>query len=175
VRTDQVEAFTDTGIALKSGDTLAADIIITATGFELCPLGDIQFVIDGEQLNFASCVGHHGIMFTGVPNLAWMFGYLRTSWTMRADLIAGFVCRVFRYMDQRGHSVVTPALRRSDADMPLLPFIDEENFNAGYLMRSMHLMPKQGDREPWIISQDYHTEKDVIPLVNLEDGSLRFQ
>ncbi len=175
VVTDHIKTFTNNGIILKSGETLAADIIITATGLELCPLGDIEFIIDGEKLDFAQCIGHRGIMFTGGPNLAWMFGYLRTSWTMRADLIAGFVCSVFGHMDQNGHTVVTPQLRPCDADMPLLPFVDEENFNAGYLMRSMHLMPKQGDRQPWIFSQDYHTEKDIIPATDLQDGSLRFQ
>ena len=175
VITDHIDTFTSSGITLKSGETLRADIIITATGLELCPLGDIEFVIDGEQLDFAKCIGHRGIMFTGVPNLAWMFGYLRTSWTMRADLIAGFICKVFSHMDQNGHTVVTPQLRPCDADMPLLPFVNDENFNAGYLMRSMHLMPKQGNRQPWIFSQDYHTEKDIIPATDLLDGSLRFQ
>ncbi len=175
VVTDQIETFTHDGIQLKSGQTLAADIIITATGFNMCVLGDIDFVIDGEPLDLSQCVGHRGIMFTGVPNLAWMFGYLRTSWTMRADLIAGFICRIFQHMDDNHYKVVTPELRAEDADMPLLPFIDEENFNAGYLMRSMHLLPKQGDREPWVFSQDYHREKDTIPATDLTDGSLQYQ
>lgn len=175
VVTDKIDRFTETGIALQSGDTLEADIIITATGFEMCVLGDIEFSIDGKPLDFSKCVGHHGIMYTGVPNLAWMFGYLRTSWTMRADLIAGFICRLFHFMEQHGYAVVTPQLRDSDTNMPLRPFVEEENFNAGYLMRSMHMMPKQGDREPWIISQDYHSEKDTIPATDLQNGSLVYR
>jgi cation diffusion facilitator CzcD-associated flavoprotein CzcO len=175
VVTDQIESFTAEGILLKSGETLDADIIVTATGFNMCVLGDIDFVIDGRALDLSKSIGHRGIMFTGVPNLAWMFGYLRTSWTMRADLIAGFICRVFQHMDANDYRVVTPELRPEDADMPLLPFIDEENFNAGYLVRSMHLLPKQGDREPWVFSQDYHSEKDILPATDLLDGSLRYQ
>ncbi len=175
VVTDQIESFMHDGIQLKSGQALEADVIITATGFNMCVLGDIDFVIDGEPLDVSQCVGHRGIMYTGVPNLAWMFGYLRTSWTMRADLIAGFVCRIFQHMDDNHYEVVTPQLRAEDADMPLLPFIDEENFNAGYLMRSMHLLPKQGDREPWVFSQDYYTEKHTIAATDLEDGSLQYR
>ncbi len=172
VVTDQVESFTDTGIQLASGRHLDADIIVTATGFNLSALGDIDFTIDGAPLNFADCWGHRGIMFTGIPNMAWVFGYLRASWTMRADLVSGFVCRLLNHMDANGAKTVVPRLRAEDADMPAKPFIEDENFNAGYLVRKIHIMPKQGDRAPWIFSQDYETEKTEIPAADLEDGTL---
>ncbi len=175
VVTDHIETFTETGIKLASGGHLDADIIITATGFNLLPLGDIAFTIDGKPLDFSECWAHRGILFSGVPNMAWVFGYLRTSWTMRADLVCEFVCRLLNQMDQQGADVVMPRLRDEDRDMPEKPFIDSENFNAGYLTRSMHLMPKQGDRQPWIFSQDYYSEKDQIEEADLDDETLRYE
>ncbi|MEM1163453.1 MAG: NAD(P)/FAD-dependent oxidoreductase, partial [Pseudomonadota bacterium] len=141
VVTDEIETFTETGLSLKSGTVLEADIIITATGFNLSALGDIPFRIDGETLDFANCWAHRGIMFSGVPNLAWMFGYLRTSWTMRADLIADFVCRLLDRMQAEGADMVMPTLRPEDEGMEPRPFIEAENFNAGYIMRNIHIMP----------------------------------
>jgi len=174
VVTDQIETFTEEGILLKSGKELTADIIVTATGFNMNVLGDINFIIDDKPLNFAECWAHRGILFSGVPNLAWVFGYLRTSWTMRSDLVAEFVCRLLSHMSAKGAKMVTPRLRKEDEDMPELPFVDPENFNAGYLTRNMHLMPKQGDRSPWIFSQDYYSEKTEIPAADLEDGTLEY-
>ncbi|MCR9212401.1 MAG: NAD(P)/FAD-dependent oxidoreductase [Proteobacteria bacterium] len=175
VVTDQIDHFTEKGILLKSGEELEADIIISATGFNLSVLGDIEFAIDGKPLNFADSWAHRGILFSGIPNMAWVFGYLRTSWTMRSDLISEFVCRLLNHMDEKDVSVVTPELREEDKDMPELPFIDPENFNAGYLTRSMHKMPKQGDKQPWVFSQDYYSEKDQIPATDLEDGTLKYR
>ncbi len=175
VVTDEIERFTETGILTKSGEELEADIIVTATGFNMNVLGDIEFEIDGAALNFSDRWAHRGILFSGIPNMAWVFGYLRTSWTMRADLVAEFVCRLLNHMAGRGATVVTPELRAEDRDMPALPFVDPENFNAGYLMRSMHLMPKQGDHAPWTFSQDYYAEKDEIPTADLEDGTLVYR
>ncbi|MBQ91026.1 MAG: FAD-containing monooxygenase EthA [Acidimicrobiaceae bacterium] len=172
VVTDEIESFTETGIALKSGDHLDADIVVTATGFDLSVLGDIPFTIDGEPLDFASTVGYRGMMFTGIPNMAWVFGYFRASWTLRADLIADFVCRLLHHMDERGATVVTPALRPEDADMDLLPWVDPEDFNPGYLMRSMHLLPRQGANQPWRHTQDYWADRDDIPDADLDDGAL---
>ena len=172
VVTDQIESFTKGGIRLQSGDELEADIIITATGFNMNVLGDIDFDIDGQALDFANRWAHRGIMFSGIPNMAWVFGYLRTSWTMRADLVCDFVCRLLNHMDEKDVDVVTPQLRPEDEDMPRRPFVDPENFNAGYLTRSLHMMPVQGDRAPWIFNQDYYTEKDELPAASLEDGTL---
>ncbi len=174
VATGEIDRFTERGVLLTSGEHLEADIVVTATGFDLNVLGDISFGIDGEPLVFSDTVGWHGTMFTGVPNMAWVFGYFRASWTLRADLIGDFVCRLLGEMQVRGATVVVPALRPQDAGMPLRPWVDPENFNPGYLVRSIHLLPKQGDREPWLHTQDYASEKDRMPQANLDDGSLQF-
>jgi cation diffusion facilitator CzcD-associated flavoprotein CzcO len=151
VVTDEIERFTETGIQLKSGQTLEADIIITATGFNLSVLGDIAFTIDGRPLAFSDTVTYRGMMFTGVPNL-----------------VADFVCRLLAHMKQKGAQRVTVALRDEDRDMPLLPWVNEEDFNPGYLMRGVHLLPKRGDKPEWQHSQDYWNEKDALPAIDLD-------
>jgi cation diffusion facilitator CzcD-associated flavoprotein CzcO len=175
VVTDEIETFTETGILLKSGKTLAADIIVTATGFNLNVLGDIDFTIDGKPLVFSETVTYRGMMFTGVPNMAWVFGYFRASWTLRADLVADFVCRLLNHMTQIGAKKVTPSLRPEDRDMPLLPWIDPENFNPGYLMRGMHLLPQRGDKPEWQHTQDYWAEKDEFPAIDLDGGEFLYE
>ena len=175
VVTDEIERFTRTGIRLKSDRLLEADVIVTATGFNLNVLGDIDFAVDGGPLVFSDTVTYYGMMFTGVPNLAWVFGYLRASWTLRSDLVAGFVCRLLRHMQEKGARRVTPRLRREDAGMPLQPWIDPENFNPGYVMRGLHLLPKRGDRPPWQHTQDYWSEKDAIPAIDLADAALVYE
>jgi cation diffusion facilitator CzcD-associated flavoprotein CzcO len=175
VVTDEIESFTATGIALKSGRHLEADIIVTATGFDLSVLGDIEFSIDGEPLEFADTVTYWGAMFTDVPNMVWVFGYLRASWTLRADMVAEFVCRLLQHMDELGATVVVPRLRPDDAGMELRPWITEDNFNPGYIQRGVHLLPKQGDRAPWLHTQDYWTEKDIMPAIDIDDGTLVYR
>jgi len=169
--TDEIDRFTETGIALKSGETLDADIVVTATGFDLNVLGDIDFVIDGQPLDFAKTVTYRGMMFTGVPNMVWVFGYFRASWTLRADLIGDFVCRLLNHMKARGSRAVQVKLRPEDRDMPLSSWMDPENFNPGYLMRAMHLLPQRGDKPEWQHSQDYWAEKDELPTIDLEDAA----
>ncbi len=165
--TDEIDSFTGTGIQLKSGKTLDADIIVTATGFHLNVLGDIDFTIDGEPLVFSETVTYRGMMFTGIPNMIWVFGYFRASWTLRADLVANFVCRLLKHMKATGVRRVEMQLRPEDKDMSLLPWIDQENFNPGYLKRGIHLLPKRGDRPEWQHTQDYWTEKDEFPAIDL--------
>jgi len=174
VVTDEIESFIDEGIVLRSGKILEADIIITATGFNLNVLGDIDFSIDGKPLVFSDTVTYRGMMFTGVPNMAWVFGYFRASWTLRADLVADFVCRLLKHMKEKGARNVTPILRPEDEGMPLLPWIDPENFNPGYIVRSMHLLPKRGNKTEWQHTQDYWTEKDEFPAIDLDDGAFAY-
>jgi cation diffusion facilitator CzcD-associated flavoprotein CzcO len=169
VVTDEIDRFTETGILLKSGQSLDADIVVTATGFNLCILGDIAFTIDGKPLDFGDTVTYRGMMFTDVPNMAWVFGYFRASWTLRTDLVADFVCRLLAHMKTKGVAKVVPALRPEDHNMPLLSWIDPENFNPNYLMRDMHLLPKRGDKPEWQHSQDYWAEKDQFPAIDLDD------
>ena len=173
--TDEIETFTETGVRTKGGVDIEADIIITATGFNLSILGDIAFSLDGKPLNLADTVTYRGMMFTGVPNMLWVFGYFRASWTLRADLISDFTCRLLQHMDALGAQKVTPALRPEDADMPIGPWMDPDNFNPNYLMRSMHLLPKRGDKPEWQHTQDYWVEKDALPAAKLDDGCLVYE
>ena len=171
VVTDEIERFVEKGVQLKSGKVLEADIIVTATGFNLCALGDIDFVIDGNPLDFHETVTYRGMMFTGVPNMVWVFGYFRASWTLRADLVADFVCKLLTHMRSKNARQVTVALRPEDKDMPLLDWIDTDNFNPGYMLRGMHLLPRRGDKPEWMHNQDYWAEKDEIPAANLDDAA----
>jgi cation diffusion facilitator CzcD-associated flavoprotein CzcO len=175
VVTGEIETFTPAGLRMKSGEEITADIIVTATGFNLNVLGDIEFIIDSEPLVFADTVTYRGMMFTGIPNMLWVFGYFRASWTLRADLIGDFTCRLLNHMDKMGVSRVTPTLRDEDSEMPLLAWLDPENFNPGYMMRSMSLLPKRGDKPEWQHSQDYWMEKDMLPAANLDDGCLIYK
>ncbi len=169
--TDEIERFTEKGVLLKSGKELEADIIVTATGFNLSPLGDIDFTIDGKPLNFSDSVTYRGLMFTGVPNMAWVFGYFRASWTLRSDLVADFVCSLLNHMKKKGAHKVEVALRPEERDLPRLDWLDQENFNPGYMLRHMHLLPKRGDKPDWQHTQDYWAEKDEIPAIDLDDAA----
>jgi cation diffusion facilitator CzcD-associated flavoprotein CzcO len=166
--TDEIDRFTERGILLESGEELQADLIITATGFNMNVLGDIDFKIDNEPLDFSNTVTYRGMMFTGVPNMLWVFGYFRASWTLRADLLSDFVCRLLAHMDEKGADRVEVILRPEDKDMELLPWIDSENFNPGYLMRALPLLPRRGDKPEWQHTQDYWRERDEIPAIDLD-------
>jgi cation diffusion facilitator CzcD-associated flavoprotein CzcO len=167
--TDTIERFTEEGIQLTSGETLEADIIVTATGFNLSVLGGIEFSRDGEHIDFADTVTYRGMMFTGMPNMLWVMGYFRASWTLRVDLISDFVCRLLKHMQANNKQSVTLELREQDKDMELLPWGDPEEFNPNYLMRSMHLLPKRGTVAEWQHTQDYWVEREEMPQINLED------
>ncbi len=172
--TDEIESFTENGVLLKSGTEIAADLIITATGFNLSVLGDIPFVVDGKPVDFAQTVTYRGMMFTGVPNMAWVFGYFRASWTLRVDLMGDFICRLLQHMDEMQSVKVTPQLRPQDAEMPIGSWMDPENFNPNYLMRSQHLMPKRGNISEWQHNQDYWIEREILPTASLTDGCLQY-
>ena len=173
--TDEIETFTETGVRTKGGVEIEADIVITATGFHLSILGDIPFFRDGEPVDFSDTVTWRGMMFTGVPNMLWIFGYFRASWTLRADLIGDLVCRLLQHMQAKGAERVTPQLRPEDADMPISSWMDPNNFNPNYLMRSMDKLPKRGDKPEWQHTQDYWFEKDALPAVDLDDGCLVYE
>jgi monooxygenase len=174
VVTDTIDRFADDGIRLSSGELLDADVVITATGFDLCVLGDLDFTVDGETIDPADTVTYRGVMFTELPNLAYVFGYFRASWTLRADIISDFVCRLLAEMEKRGATKVVPVLRPEDADMALGSWVDPENFNPGYLMRTQHLMPKRGANEPWTWGAEYSAERTQLAEADLDDGTLHF-
>ena len=163
------------GIQLKSGQVLEADIVVSATGFNLSVLGDIRFSVDGQPLDFGETITWRGAMFTGVPNMAWVFGYFRASWTLRADLVSALICRLLTHMDALGTRFVVPALRPQDDSMGLKPWVDPENFNPGYLIRGVGLLPRQGSHAPWLHSQDYWIEKEELPVADLDDGTLVYR
>jgi cation diffusion facilitator CzcD-associated flavoprotein CzcO len=170
VVTDTIETFTENGIRLASGEELAADVVVTATGFDLSLFGEVAFTVDDEPVDFTRQITWRGTMITGVPNMAYVFGYFRSSWTLRADLVSEFVCRLLAHVAERGASTVVPQLRPQDADMPLLPWSDPENFNSGYVLRSQDKMFRQGDREPWTHMHEYYEERHTLPTVDLDDG-----
>ena len=173
--TDEIDTFTETGIRTMSGEELEADIIVTATGFNLSVMGDVPFTVDGERVRFSDTVTYRGMMFTGVPNMVWVFGYFRASWTLRVDLIGDFVCRLLHHLDDLGATKVTPTLRTADQDMPILPWIDPDNFNPNYLMRSVDQLPRRGDKPEWQHTQDYWVERETLPAADLDDGCLRYE
>lgn len=170
--TDHIQTFTDTGITLKSGQEIEADIIVTATGLTLQVLGGARFSKNGEPLEFADTWAYKGLMFSGVPNMVFTFGYINASWTLRADLIAEFFCRLINEMDRTGSRRCVPTLRDSDQSMPPRPFIDD--FSAGYMQRMMHRFPKQGDRAPWLNPQNYTGDRKMLRRDALQDGVLQF-
>jgi cation diffusion facilitator CzcD-associated flavoprotein CzcO len=170
--TDHIDTFTEKGIRLQSGRELAADIIITATGLNLVMLGGAEIAVDGQPVEFPQTFTYKGMMYSDVPNLVSTFGYINASWTLRADLTAEYVCRLLNHMDRKGVRQCTPRLRDSDQGMAARPWI--EDFSSNYMQRKMHLLPKQGDREPWLNPQNYGRDKKMIRKGKLEDGALVF-
>lgn len=175
VVTDQIERFVPEGIQLKSGKTLEADVVLAATGFRLSVMGEIDFEVDGEKVDWSETATYRGMMFTGVPNLLWVFGYFRAAWTLRVDLMGDFVCRLLRHMEDKRASQVNITLPDSGTQDPLLPWIEPENFNPGYLMRDVDKMPKRvGDRPEWRHTQNYWKEKEDIPAIDLDGPEFIF-
>ncbi|MEQ8311110.1 MAG: NAD(P)/FAD-dependent oxidoreductase [Sphingopyxis sp.] len=175
VVTDEIDRFTRTGIVTKSGEELEADIVVAATGFRLLMMGKIEFEVDGRPVDWHETVNYRGMMFTGVPNLVWIMGYFRASWTLRVDLVADFVCKLLAEMDRRGMRKVEVALREEDRDMSLLPWIDGENFNPGYIVRGLAEMPVRGDKPEWMHNQDYWREREELPQIDLSGAEFIYQ
>lgn len=174
VVTDEIDRFTEKGILTKGGQELEADVIITATGFNLSVLGGIPFSVNGTPVDFSKTVTYRGMMFTGVPNMVWVFGYFRASWTLRVDILGDFVCRLLKHMDDKGVREVRVELRDEDKGMDILPWIDPENFNPGYLMRDMHMLPKRGTKYIWQHTQDYWHEKEELPSIDLDADEFNY-
>jgi cation diffusion facilitator CzcD-associated flavoprotein CzcO len=148
--TDQIETFTERGLRLRSGRELEADVVVTATGLNLLILGGIELVVDSEPVEISATVGYKGMMFAGVPNMAIALGYTNASWTLKCDLVAEYVCRLLAHMDANGQRVAVP--RAPDPGQPTEAFID---LKSGYVLRSLHQLPKQGATHPWRLHQNY--------------------
>jgi monooxygenase len=172
VVTDHIAHFTENGIALKSGEVLDADIIVTATGLNLITSGGVTFSVDGEPIDFSKTWSYKGMGSSGVPNLFGCFGYVNASWTLRADLISIYLCRVLNHMKETGARQCTPRLRDGDKEMVARPWV--EGFTPGYIERVAHLFPKQGDREPWINPQNYKKDKRMFLKGPVDDGVMAF-
>ena len=170
--TEHIDYFTETGIQLKSGKHIPADIIVTATGFNLEILGGTQFTVDNVTVDFSKTYTYKGMMYSGVPNMASIFGYINASWTLHVDLIANYVCRLINHMDTTKTQQCTPTLRESDKKMPTRPWID--NFSSNYIQRSIHLFPKQGNCEPWLNTQNYSKDKENLQNSAVDDGIMIF-
>ncbi|MCB1745633.1 MAG: NAD(P)/FAD-dependent oxidoreductase [Gammaproteobacteria bacterium] len=172
VVTDEIERISADGIVLKSGQTLPADVIVSATGLRMEVLGGAEFFVDGARVEFPDTWSYKGMMFSDVPNLIYTLGYINASWTLRSELVAEFVCRLVNHMQAVGATVCTPRLRDSDRDMQGYQLI--EDFSPGYIKRAMHLFPKQGARDPWHNTQNYLVDMDMIRNQPIADDVLTF-
>ena len=161
--THTIDRFVPDGIKLTNGEVVPADIIVTATGLDLLPLGGMSIKIDGEPISMKDTFAYRGYLLDGVPNAALTVGYINASWTLRADLVARSVCRLLNYMDTQGYAVATP---RAPKGMTARPLLD---LPAGYVLRAMDRMPKQGDRDPWRIRQNYMVEARTLPKADLAE------
>ena len=167
VVTDTIDRFTPEGAVTASGEVIEADLIIAATGFRLSVMGDIPFEVDGAPVNWHDSVTYRGMMFTGVPNMAWVMGYFRASWTLRVDMMGDFVCGLLNRMHDDGMARIEVALRPEDEGMELHPWIEPDNFNPGYLMRGLDQLPRRGEKPEWRHNQDYWREREEIPAIDL--------
>ncbi len=170
VVTDHIERFDATGIQLKSGKHLDADIIITATGLKLAVAGKIPVRVDGKTVEWSEHFYYKACMFSNVPNFSAVFGYLNASWTLRADIVSEYVCRVLNHMKATGTDIATPVL-----DDPAS--LTEENifdFSSGYIQRSLHIMPKNADQLPWRLNQHYVKDRVDMRTGTIADGVLTF-
>lgn len=167
--TDRIERFTPTAIKLESGRELEADVVVTATGLNLLFLGGMRIEVDGEELDQSRAMAYKGMMLGDVPNLAFTIGYTNASWTLKADLVAEYLCRLLNHMDANGYDVCVPHL--SDPSVTEEPILD---FNSGYVLRSVAELPKQGSKEPWKLRQNYAVDLRALRYGSLEDGAMRF-
>jgi monooxygenase len=168
VVTDTIETFTEHGLRLSSGRELEADLVVTATGLRLLPFGGIDLDVDGVPVELSRTMAYKALMLSGVPNFAYTIGYTNASWTLKADLVADYVCRLLRHLDERGATAVVPA---RDPSVGERPFLD---FQAGYVLRDVDRLPKQGDRAPWLLKQNYVTDLRTIRRGEVDDGVLTF-
>ncbi|MEC3918466.1 flavin-containing monooxygenase [Nocardia sp. CDC160] len=167
--TDRIDTFTETGLRLESGRELEADIIITATGLNLIPFGGIELVVDGRKINLPDTMAYKAMMLSEVPNFAYIIGYTNASWTLKADLVCEYVIRLLRHMDAHGYVSATPV---RDPSVGTAPFL---NFEPGYVLRSLDILPKQGDRAPWKLHMNYLRDLPKLRYGKVADPAMRFE
>jgi monooxygenase len=169
VVTDRIATFTEQGVELESGERLEADVVVTATGLNLLFIGGMELSVDGEPVDLPSAMAYKGMMLSGVPNFAFTVGYSNASWTLKADLVAEFVCRLLAHMEAHGYSKSVPEV--TDPAVAEVPLLD---FTSGYVVRSLDKFPKQGSKEPWKLRQNYVLDIRAIRRGALDDGNMRF-
>jgi cation diffusion facilitator CzcD-associated flavoprotein CzcO len=169
VVTDRIESFTEDGVLLESGRQLPADVIVTATGLNLLFIGGMRLTVDGEAVEVPKRMAYKGMMLSEVPNFAFTVGYTNASWTLKADLVSEYVCRLLAHMGERGYDICMPEPDPSVTEEPLM------DFNAGYVLRALDRLPKQGSREPWRLRQNYALDLRSIRRGPVDDGTMRFR
>jgi cyclohexanone monooxygenase len=168
VVTDHIERFTETGILLKSGKELAADVVVLATGLKIKLLGGVEVSVDGAPFHASEAMSYKGMMLSGLPNCVMTFGYTNASWTLKADLTAAYVCRLLRYMDRKRVAIAVP---RREAGVEPEPFL---SFTSGYVQRAQGQLPQQGSRRPWQVYQNYLQDMLTIRYGRIADGVMHF-
>ena len=169
VVTDTIERFTKTGIKITSGEELSADIIITATGLNLQLFGGAKISRNGEEIKLSDTMAYKGMMLSGLPNLAFTIGYTNASWTLKADLVSEFFCRVLNHMDAHGYTTFEPEHPGNKVEgRPLL------DFTPGYVRRALDYLPKAGARTPWRLKQNYLFDLRLIRHGKVDDEGLKF-
>jgi monooxygenase len=172
VVTDEIETFTPTGLRLRSGQELDADLVVTATGLQMVALGKIQLTVDGRSVQPQDTFVYKGMMLSGVPNLAWCIGYTNNSWTLRSDLTSHYVCRLLNHLAATGTSICVPEVDPAEYDAPPRPVVD---LSSGYIRRAAGILPRQGSSGPWRLRQNYPRDLLSLRLSPVTDGTMRFK
>lgn len=174
VVTDHIERFTKTGIKLQSGKELEADIIVTATGFNIQLIGGMQLSLNGTPVDLSQGMAYRGTLFEGVPNAAMIFGYTNSSWTLKADISSEYVCRLLNYMDKHGFDKCAPM--NQDSGIQPEYFVTENSgaASAGYIQRAIQSMPKQGNKAPWRVYMNYLMDLPALRFSRVNDGVMQF-
>ncbi len=169
--TDQIDTFTENGVRLQSGEELAADIIVTATGLDVQMMGGLELKVDGQPRPLHQQMAYKSILVQDVPNLAWIFGYTNAPWTLKSDIAGQYLCRLLRHMDSKGYSVAVPRDREDCA-------LDEgmlDSLQSGYVQRARHVLPRQGSRLPWKVLMHYGKDRKMLVKDPIEDGQIEFE
>ena len=168
LKTGHIETVTESGITLKSGETLDADIIVTATGLKMAVAGKVAFEVDGKPVNWSDHYYYKGCMFSNIPNMSIVFGYLNASWTLKADIVSEYTCRLLNHMDATATRIVNPVLGQELEQEELF------DFSSGYIKRSIHELPRNSTQMPWKLNQDYLFDRDILLNDPVDDSVIQF-